>query len=364
MRNALFLATDAFGGYGGIAEFNQAFIQALSRHERVERILLIPRLKCSVPESLSSKIICRNKAGGSVIRFIFHLFLTILFNKKIDAIFCGHIHLLPFALWAKRRSEAPLYLIMHGIEVWGARRRHYALEDLNQIDGFISVSEFTRGRFLEIHPLEAANFFILPNSIYLKAYKPAAKNKKLIDRYGLSGKKVLLSLGRLEALERELKGYDKVIEILPALVKQNPDLVYVLAGEGSDRDYLRARAKKLKVADHLRFTGYIDTKEKSQLLQLADVFVLPSKGEGFGIVLIEALASGLTVVGSNADASREVLKSGELGYLVDPDDLNELKETLMRALREPKVLDFEKLKEYDRARFQENVFRLVESISA
>ena len=90
------------------------------------------------------------------------------------------------------------------------------------------------------------------------------------------------------------------------------------------------------MADKTRFTVYIKEQEKADLFRLADAYVMPSYGEGFGFVFLEAMACGVPVIGSRTDGSREALLDGELGRLVDPHDLKEIEDAVVAALDEPK----------------------------
>ena len=153
----------------------------------------------------------------------------------------------------------------------------------------------------------------------------------LVERYGLQSSKVILTVGRLAAQER-YKGFDEVIEIMPQLVKRFPNLKYLIVGDGPDRPRLEAKVGALGVSDNVVFTGYIPESEKAAHYNLADAYVMPSSGEGFGIVLIEAAACGVPVVGSRADGSREALLDGRLGRLVDPRNQHELVQAITAVL--------------------------------
>jgi len=171
----------------------------------------------------------------------------------------------------------------------------------------------------------------------------------------LDGHRVLLTLGRLESEER-YKGFDEIMECLPEIGKAVPNITYIIAGDGPDRPRLvgKARALGLRVYDHAAsknedggaesvtepdhrnprviFVGRIGDDVKADYLRLADVFVMPSSGEGFGIVLLEAMACGVPVIGSKVDGSREALRQGELGTLVDPRNPLEIKEAVIASL--------------------------------
>src|SRR5262249_52021238 len=118
----------------------------------------------------------------------------------------------------------------------------------------------------------------------------------LRDRLGLEGKKVLLTVARLCGYDR-YKGIDEVLESLSTLAEQEPSLFYLVVGDGADRPRLERKARDLGLDESVLFAGYVGDEEKWAYYHLADVFVLPGRGEGFGIVFLEALACGLPVVG-------------------------------------------------------------------
>jgi glycosyltransferase involved in cell wall biosynthesis len=86
------------------------------------------------------------------------------------------------------------------------------------------------------------------------------------------------------------------------------------------------------------FTGYVPEWEKSDLYRLADAYVMPSRGEGFGIVLLESMACGTPVVASRVDGGCEALRDGELGVLVDPADSTDIRQGVLKALKRPRLI--------------------------
>ncbi len=174
--------------------------------------------------------------------------------------------------------------------------------------------------------------FILPNSVDLNHFVPQTRDLKLLERYNLGSSRVILTLGRLVSKERK-KGFDEVIDLMPELIKRFPTVKYLVVGEGPDRGRLEKKVKTKGLSSHVVFAGRITELEKVMHYNLADVYVMPSAGEGFGIVLIEAAACGLPIVGSLTDGSREALLNGRLGYLVDPDNQPELLEAITSALK-------------------------------
>ena len=100
----------------------------------------------------------------------------------------------------------------------------------------------------------------------------------------------------------------------------HPEIVYMVAGDGDDRPRLEQMARDLGVYEATRFVGAVPDNELSDLYRLADIFVMPSSGEGFGIVFLQALASGIPVIAGDGDGSRDPLRDGTAGTLVALDD--------------------------------------------
>ena len=129
------------------------------------------------------------------------------------------------------------------------------------------------------------------------------------------------------------KGYDKIIELMPKLIQNFADIRYILVGYGSDAERIKELVKKLKLDKHVILPGKITGEELCDHYNLCDCFAMPSKAEGFGIVFLEALACGKPVLAGNQDGSVEALRNGELGVLVDPDDINEISDNLIKILK-------------------------------
>jgi glycosyltransferase involved in cell wall biosynthesis len=120
------------------------------------------------------------------------------------------------------------------------------------------------------------------------------------------------------------------------LSEKIPDLVYLVCGEGPDRDRLETKATGLGVRDRVIFTGFVPEERKTDYFRIADAYVMPSRGEGFGIVFLEAMACGIPVMGSTLDGSREALLGGELGVLANPDDPSNVVSSILSTLSRPR----------------------------
>ncbi len=333
--HALMLLSDAFGGFGGIAKFNRDFLIALNACPEVERIHVLPRLISEpIDDLLPDSVIYDRVAAKGKLSFLFRTLFRILFDDRIDLVICGHIHLLPLAWVAAKFRRAELVLIIHGVEAWIPTRGMLVNRLASTVDHLIAVSHFSAAKFAAWSKIATNKIFILPNCVDLARFQPRERNRLLSDRYKLGTRRVIMTMGRLSSEER-YKGFDEVIEVLPQLLLRIPNLKYLIVGDGLDRERLEAKVKSFGVAEHVIFAGRVLELEKVDHYSLADAYVMPSSGEGFGIVLIEAIACGVPVIGSLADGSREALLDGQLGKLVDPRDKNKLAEEIETLLTIP-----------------------------
>lgn len=318
------LLTDGFGGVGGIAKFNRDFLHALDACATIERVHAQPRLIPEpIEEVIPEAVVYDRRAARGKLAFMVRLGGRVWRGGPVDLVVCGHLYLLPAAWLLARLRGARLALIIHGLEAW--ERSHKPLVNLlaRFVDAFISVSRLSAERFIRWSKVPMARAFILPNCVDLNHFQPQPRDAALIERHALQSSKVILTVGRLAAQER-YKGFDEVIEIMPQLVRRFSTLKYLIVGDGPDRPRLEAKARTLGVSQHVVFAGYVPESDKVAYYNLADAYVMPSFGEGFGIVLIEAVACGIPVIGSRVDGSREALLDGQLGRLVDPRNQEEL----------------------------------------
>ncbi len=317
----LLLATDIYGGYGGIALYNRDFVAALASHPDCEEVVVVPRIIPNEPEHIPSNVRFVSEAAKSNLAYL--RAINALRKERFDLVFCGHVNLLPVA----RTLSSDAVLLVYGIEAWKPSRNRIRSRLATQIRSVISISEITMRRFLAWTSCDCRQF-ILPNAIHQDLYRIAPRDPALVARYGLEDKRVLLTVGRVVAAER-YKGFDEVIEILGDLPE---DVVYVIAGGGNDLPRLKRRARELGVEHRVVFTGLFPEAEKPALYNLADVYVMPSRGEGFGFVLLEAMACGVPVIASRHDGGREAVRDGELGILVDPNNLAAIRMAIIEQL--------------------------------
>jgi glycosyltransferase involved in cell wall biosynthesis len=173
----------------------------------------------------------------------------------------------------------------------------------------------------------------LPNTFDHNRFNIAGKPTHLLERYGLKSEQpIILTVNRLSLCE-SYKGYDKVLEALPQIRKAIPNIHYVIVGKGDARPHIEQLIRERQLQDCVTLTGFIPDAELCDYYNLCDVFAMPSKLEGFGIVYLEALACGKPTLGGNQDGAIDALCHGELGALVNPDDVEALAQTIIQILQ-------------------------------
>jgi phosphatidylinositol alpha-1,6-mannosyltransferase len=353
----LALMPDAYRGFGGIAQYNRDLIDALASSDRVDLIVSLTR---HFPEANSgldpppAKLV-QHFLPGHTSRYVTAA-LTHALRLHPDVVLCGHINLLPVAALLKKLTRRPLILEVYGIEAWerppGLRSR-----GIEQVDLAIAISRYTRERLISWSGIEPHRIRVVPNAVHLNRYSSGEKPRYLVERYGVEGKRVLLTVGRLPGHER-YKGQDRIITLLFKLITRVPGLVYMIAGDGSDRPRLEAMVSSFLLQEHVIFAGRIREEEKIDHYNLADAFAMPSTTEGFGFVFLEAAACGLPVLGGRVDGSRDALLGGRLGVLVDPENPDELLAGLEAILQKEKHVP-DTIKAFDFPRFKAQVEELV-----
>ncbi len=318
-NRVLVLTTDAFGGHGGIALYNRDAITATCHYAGCKEVVAVPRLMPNPPEALPSNLTYVTKGLGGRLRYLWAILQLLYKDRRFDLIVCGHVNLLPIAWLARKWCRAPMLLCIYGIDAWAPGNRTLRRWLVRRAHSYVSISHITLNRFIEWAAIDPQKAIVVPNGIHLEWYRPGEQPDYLVRRYGLEGKKVIMTLGRLDSLER-YKGFDEILNLLPDLTKAIPNIAYLIVGAGTDRMRLEHRVISEDLAEWVVFAGLIPESEKADHYRLADAFVMPSRGEGFGFVLLEAMACGVPVLASMLDGGKEALREGLLGRLIDPRD--------------------------------------------
>jgi glycosyltransferase involved in cell wall biosynthesis len=252
-------------------------------------------------------------------------------RQRPDFIVAAHVNFAPVAYWLQKFFGIPFVAIGYGVEVWDITNRRIS-GALRSANCLLAISEFTRRRMastLDVHPNRIA---ILPCTFDPEHFYPGGKPHYLLKRYGITTTEpVVMTITRLAGAER-YKGYDQLLRALPLVRDQFPNVRYVLGGRGADRPRIEALIRELGVAENVTLAGYVADYELRSHYNLCDVFAMPSKGEGFGIVFLEALGCGKPVLAGNKDGSVDAVLNGALGVLIDPDSVTEIANALIGIL--------------------------------
>ena len=322
----LALVGDAFGGRGGIAQYNRDFLGALANSGLVSSVSILPR-RAPDPVVLPPGI---SQAAPHLGRIAYiQSALRGTLGRPVQMVFCGHLYMAPLALLIARRHRAKLIVQMHGIEAW-PRPGLLQQRAVEAADLILCVSRYTRARVIEWAAIAPERLLVLPNTVG-EAFAPG-DGSALREAWGLQDKLVLLTVGRMDAREG-YKGHDRVIAVLPQLLAAGRDIVYVVVGEGDDHTRLQNLAAERGVAERVRFVGAIGEDVLVDAFRMADLFVMPSTGEGFGIAFLEAMAGGTPALGLAAGGAGDALADGELGTITSE---TEFAPVLARLLATPK----------------------------
>ena len=262
----------------------------------------------------------------------------------------------PAALASRRLFGLSVPIVAHhhhlDLDRWsGLVERRVA----RRVDRVITGSQFSKQQL-------SNELDVLPQQIEVVyygvscAYRPLAKDQALAERLGVLDKRVLLYLGGL--LQR--KNLPLLLQALRLVRQEHQDVVLLLVGRGEGEAGLRRLTGQLELADCVRFAGFVPEDEKIAWYNLADVFVFPSKLEGFGLAPAEAMSCAKPVVASRAGALPEVVANGETGVLCDSDDPVDFANAIGRLLEEPALA--RQMGESGRERV-ESMFRWERSVS-
>jgi phosphatidylinositol alpha-1,6-mannosyltransferase len=248
--------------------------------------------------------------------------------ERPDLVITTHVNFTPIARILKQLAGIPYWGIAHGFEAWqvGKPQVRHGMAAADQILG---VSRFTCDRICQSQSLQ--NLGLLPNTFDASRFQVAPKPRHLLNRYGLEpDQPVILTVNRLAAGE-SFHSYDQILAALPAIRQAFPNVHYLVVGKGDDRPRLEKLIATSHLQDCVTLAGFIPDAELPDHYALCDVFAMPSQLEGFGIVYLEAMASGKPVL-AGLDGAQDALKQGEFGALVDPTDLNAIATTLTKIL--------------------------------
>lgn len=308
----LLLCPELFARESGIQRILRLYLKALcDLAEAGDEVRLVVLNDAEFPAPqlagyASEKLTVRRPCGGRKARFIHQALRA---SAGADRVVCGHLGQLSVAWLAQRRHpRLGYYLVAHGIEVW----RPYTWVERLALRGarrILCVSDYTRREMQRRIALPDERFIVVPNGL-----DPQFESTP-VEPTTVRGDPIILTVARLDARER-YKGVDHLIEAMPAVRLIVPDARLRIIGVGSDLPRLQELAMSLGGADAVDFAGFVDDDGLRAAYRDCALFALPSKGEGFGIVFLEAMAQGKPCLGARAGATPEIIDPAS-GVLAD-----------------------------------------------
>jgi len=224
----------------------------------------------------------------------------------------------------------------HGVEVWEPLSpvRKHALRNATLV---LSPSQATADHLTSIQGVSAKRIRVLPWALDPDFETRSSSGTRTPLPQAFPAGQVILSVGRWLAAER-YKGMDTLILAMPRLLLRWPNLQLAIVGSGDDRQWLENIARDSGVQRHVHFISDISYGELSACYEGADIFALPSRGEGFGFVYLEAMAHGKPVIAGAHGGAPEVVLDGVTGYVVQHGDPVQLATSLDALLSSPETM--------------------------
>lgn len=243
-----------------------------------------------------------------------------------------------FARMAAKLAGGPVVVStvimpVEGFDVSPLRKKVYSILSRfseRYVDLFIVDSEATKKILINRHRIPTDKVVRIYNGIELKAYQPDNRGEfinKIRKEYGIDeGVFLIGAVGRMVWQ----KGFEHLIEAIPEVSKEYPEARFLLVGEGSLKNELKVKSKRLKIEDKVVFTGF--RKDLKEVLSTIDLLIIPSLRESFPIITLDAMAMAKPIIATRIDGIIEQITDGENGILIPPGDPSSLAKAIMIAI--------------------------------
>jgi len=249
---------------------------------------------------------------------------------RIDILFFSHLNLSPIGFLLRFVRPSIQYCVVgHGVEAWETLPAYRRL-GVQHAQKVLAVSEYTRNEMVKLYKLDPQRVEVI-----LSALDPSFTEGTCdgISHPVLPPGRMILTVARLNSSEPG-KGIDAVINVLPEVMKTVPDVFYVVVGAGDLQPRLEELAREHSVQDRVIFTGAVQFDRLKGYYARTDVFAMPSRQEGFGLVFAEAGLVGKPTIAGDEGGAPEVVQDGVTGFSIDPDDLEALTDRLIHLLQD------------------------------
>jgi glycogen(starch) synthase len=223
--------------------------------------------------------------------------------------------------WVDKHPQSHI----HGVETWMARHA----------DHIVVCSHYMRGHVADVYGLDEAGIDVIPNGIDPEDLQPVGDLEALRAQFAAPDQRLVLLVGRL-VYE---KGFQDALAALPGLIRRLGNVRYLVAGSGTHEAELKEQARRLGIAEHGTFLGWIGDDVLHSLYRIADITVVPSIYEPFGLVALEAMASGCPCIVADTGGLREVVPNREVGLRFRAESPRSLAHWVARVLTDEDLRD-------------------------
>ncbi len=336
-QSSIWLGTVGLGRqFGGVAHVARCTVNAFSGKEspfRLSRIVSLLDTRDSIEATYLTKELSIKRCHGSRVWFTARIIAQAASPPSL--VLFDHVDIAQCQMLLPRWRRPPYAVWVHGIEVWKELPKR-KLDALRGADLLIFNSEFTKDRFESFHGHD------FPARI---VHLTGGQIDQDSQRLQTARKPWILTVGRLEP--NRPKGHKQILDALPKIAAAVPEVQWHVVGKGGALESFRRLVANSPASNHIHLHGFLPNDQLQQLFFDSRVFAMPSFGEGFGVVYLEAMERGCVPLGSTLDAAPEVIGDG--GVCLDPNDRGCLENTLIEMLTESEA-DFGKRSERALAR--------------
>jgi glycosyltransferase involved in cell wall biosynthesis len=200
---------------------------------------------------------------------------------------------------------------------------------INNSDGMTAVSNAIKAEVLSLGIRKDLPLNVIPMGVDFTTFSPQKYNGNIIKLYDINGP-FILSVGRTS----EKKGMEYLLYAMPSVLDSFPNAKLIIVGDGEKLSDLKMISQELGLLNSsVKFVGALKKDELPQYYASADVFISPSLSEGFGLVLVEAIACGTPTIGTKLPAVFDIIKDGETGFLVDTESPDQIAHKIIYVLK-------------------------------
>ncbi len=328
---------------GGVARYSYGLAKGLSNLGK-KVIVLAPGSPEMDKNQNDDFVITRMPRRGlsflnHIISFLF--FILILYRYKITSVIATEIAAERVAVIARVFIPFRFIAVFHGYDIlvsmgssgfFGGLKKTVFRLIVNRAYRVVGVSRYVKS--LLVHSsVPEKKIDIISGGVDTERFSSPANPDGLRKRLNLNGKRIILTVARLDSV----KGHCLVIEALKRVIKEMPEVRYIIAGKGEERGRIENLVQKKGLSDYVLFLDFVPEEDLVSLYRMCDVFVMPSqragKGvEGFGLAFLEANMCGKPVIGGKHGGVVDAIIDGETGRLVNPHNEKELSDRILELL--------------------------------